>query len=279
MYLTVVCAAKNEDLYIEEWINYHRAIGVEHLYIYDNESTVPLRQVLDKYIKHGIVTVIEFPGKKKQLEIYSHALNNFGNKSKWMAFIDVDEFLVPKQHNSLPELLSEYEEYGGLCSHWRYFGNNGHIHRPDGLVIENYTKATRQNWCMHNHVKSIVQPAKVSGVKCSHSFSYKPPYYAVLENHAKIPGSVSHMCVECIKLLPDLPTDHLCGEIHTDKIQTNHYFTKSYDEFMIRMKNGKPLSPGETRSSPNGYKIITAAAYVDETSILKFVDKTKELYL
>ncbi len=277
MYLTVACTAKNEDLYIEEWINYHRAIGAEHIFIYDNESTNPLKKILDKYIKQGLVTVTEFPGKKKQIEIYTHALNNFGNKSKWMAFIDVDEFLVPKQHDSLPELLSKYEQYGGLGSNWRYFGNNGHIHRPDGLVIENYTKAARINWCMHRHVKSIVQPAKVEKVKDSHCFAYKSPHYAVIENNQKIIGSISCNCEGCSNRTTE--ADHSCGDVYVDKIQTNHYFTKSYDEFMIRMKNGKPLSPGETRSSPNGYKIITEASYVDETSILRFVDKTKALYL
>jgi Glycosyl transferase family 2 len=41
----VLCAmAKDEEAYLDEWVNYHLAIGFETIYIYDNSDTNELRQ-------------------------------------------------------------------------------------------------------------------------------------------------------------------------------------------------------------------------------------------
>ena len=40
-YLSILCIIKNED-YLEEFILYHYLLGVEHFYIYDNESDIPI---------------------------------------------------------------------------------------------------------------------------------------------------------------------------------------------------------------------------------------------
>ena len=37
--LAIVAIAKNESDYIREWVAYHKVIGVERIYLYDNDST------------------------------------------------------------------------------------------------------------------------------------------------------------------------------------------------------------------------------------------------
>ncbi|ELV04510.1 glycosyltransferase family 92 protein [Brachyspira hampsonii] len=54
-YISILATVKNEAPYIKEWIEYHRIIGAERFYIYDNESTDNLKEVLEPYIKEGIV--------------------------------------------------------------------------------------------------------------------------------------------------------------------------------------------------------------------------------
>ena len=38
-FISVACIIKNEGPYLKEWIEYHKLIGVEHFYVYDNESS------------------------------------------------------------------------------------------------------------------------------------------------------------------------------------------------------------------------------------------------
>ena len=192
-YLSAACIAKNEDPYLEEWVNFHRAVGVEHLYIYDNDSTTPIKQLLSKYIEAGIVEVIDFPGKLKHMPAFQHCLQNFGHLSKWIAFIDCDEFIVPKSKDSVPEILAEFEQYGGLAVNWLIFGSDGHIAKPNGLVIENFVMSSHKNWCLNNHNKSIVQPAKTKGTGDTHWFAYNSPFFAVTQDHTKIQNLLTNL--------------------------------------------------------------------------------------
>ena len=36
MKIALVCIAKNEDDYIEEWVNYHLKLGFSKIFIYEN---------------------------------------------------------------------------------------------------------------------------------------------------------------------------------------------------------------------------------------------------
>ncbi len=37
-FLSVVCIAKDEARYIKEWVDFHLLIGIDRIYVYDNDS-------------------------------------------------------------------------------------------------------------------------------------------------------------------------------------------------------------------------------------------------
>lgn len=53
VYLSIVCMALNEGPYIKEWIEYHKLVGVERFYFYDNGSNDNTREILEPYIRGG----------------------------------------------------------------------------------------------------------------------------------------------------------------------------------------------------------------------------------
>ena len=62
-YLTLCAIAKNEGRYLQEWIEYHKMLGVEKFFIYDNESADNTRKILQPYIVTKLVEYCYFPGK------------------------------------------------------------------------------------------------------------------------------------------------------------------------------------------------------------------------
>ena len=276
-YLSIACIAKNEDLYLEEWVNFHRAAGAEHFFIYDNGSTVPIKQLLSKYINANIVDVIDFPGKIMQMPAYSHCLKNYGHLSKWIAFVDCDEFIVPKSNDDIKEVLKDYENYGGLVVNWLFFGSGGHITRPDGLVTENFIMSSHKDWCLNNHIKSIVQPERTQSIGDPHFFKYKPPYFAVSEAKINIPGSIVFKCKDCCT--PGAPETHLSGNINANKIQVHHYYTKSEEEFMVRYYGGSCYATSPTRSNMEGFRGLSRVCNIENKEAHRFIDKTKSLYI
>src|ERR1700722_3356313 len=212
--------AKNEDVYLSEWICFHRAIGAEKIYIYDNDSDIPIKQSMKKYIDAGWIEVIDFPGRGLQTMAYTHFIKEYGPQTKWVGIIDCDEYLVPKQCNSVPEFLEKFGFYGGLAVSWKIFGSNGHIQKPDGLTIENYTLgSTNQN--VHNrHIKTICQPAKTMRAgRDPHHCIYNDGLFAVNEHHQYVRGPFS-------------PPSQ-------DFIQCNHYIVRSFEEYQVKLTRGR----------------------------------------
>lgn len=162
-YLSIASVVRDENLNLPEWIEYHRLVGVEHFYLMDDRSRIPLRVFLKAYIQRGIVTVWEtkLSGQSGQKHVYNDILGKTRGESQWMAFIDVDEFLIPKRTYSLKEALSGFEKFGGLVVNWALFGSQGYVRRPHGLRIENYWMRCPGNDPACRFVKSVVQTDRV----------------------------------------------------------------------------------------------------------------------
>ena len=216
-YLTV-CAVVKDEPYLPEWVEYHRLVGVEQICLYDG-STFTTTSYLKKQIKEGFVKVIPFPGTNVQLTAYNHYLKHYGDQTRWIAFIDADEFLVPKISNDLRFLLGNYEAFGGLGVNWLIFGSSYHIYPPSGLQIENYTLRASNNFVHNRHIKSIVQSDFVSTTAGNpHAFVYTPGHYCVSESYEPISGPFSRNT--------------------TNVIQLNHYHLRSYTDFLNKIQRG-----------------------------------------
>ena len=117
-YLAVCAIAKNEGPYFKEWIEWHRSQGVERFYIYDNESTDGTREVLQPYIDSGIVEYHFFPGRKRQLAAYDDCFERHRFDTRWIAVIDLDEFIVPVKDRAIREFLHRFEDYAVGERNW-----------------------------------------------------------------------------------------------------------------------------------------------------------------
>ncbi len=94
--LSIVAILKCEGPYLKEWLDYHLLAGVDHFYIYDNESPDNQAEVAAPYVKAGLVDYIPAPGKVMQMAVYNNAVNRFKFQSRYLTFIDGDEFIYPK---------------------------------------------------------------------------------------------------------------------------------------------------------------------------------------
>ena len=217
-YLAMCCIVKDEGPFLREWLAYHAHIGVEHFFLYDNGSTLPVSESLGEFASSGMVTILGVSGKAMQLTAYNYCLSEFGSRCFWIAFCDADEFICPRDANDLRVALTEFEEYGGLGLSWRVFGSAGREKRPEGLVIDAYTQYLTQP---DPHIKSIVRPDKVTGCRNAHSFGYIHDACCVSENHEPIPAGSPFW----------LPSHK--------RLWVNHYFYKSREDFADKLSRGR----------------------------------------
>jgi hypothetical protein len=211
-YELAVCAIfKNEATYLQEWLEFHRLVGVEKFILYNNESTDEYQAILGPYIDEGIVTVYDIPAHpSQQSTAYNSCLEQYRGRIKWIAFIDLDEFLYPAKHDSLQECLSMFDEYPGLAVHWIKFNTSGHVLRPEGLVIENFVRCQPEG---DKFLKLVVQASRTETMFIHHAH-FENGSLAVNEQRIAAPGGT---------LRPP----------SVDLIRINHYVTKSVEEYFL----------------------------------------------
>ena len=137
--LSLILIFKDEAPYLQEWLEYHLMLGVQHFYLYQNNSTDDYAVVLQPYIDQGLVTLIEWPDHPGQYSAYYHWYQNYRHESYWASFIDIDEFLCPFKETSLVDMLRQYEKYPVVLVYWKLFGTSGIMqHDYNKLVVEQY---------------------------------------------------------------------------------------------------------------------------------------------
>ena len=223
-YLSLCAVYKDHAEYLREWIEFHRIVGVERFFLYDNESSDDHDEVLTPYVERGIVAVRHWPSPETVergvpwgiIDAFNDSIRRHRDESRWIAFVDVDEFLFSPSGRPLPEVLAGFEQYSGIEVSRLDFGPSDHVRKPDGLVIETYVMrrsyvSPKKDW---EHVKSIVDPTRTDHAFNAHGFFYKDGY-AVLEDGRPA--------------LEDPPGRRRFPE--ASLLRINHYITKSEEEY------------------------------------------------
>jgi hypothetical protein len=225
--LSAIAIVKNEAEYLDEWICYHKLIGFEHFYIFNNNSEDDIAVVLRKYIVHGIVTLIDWPFMPGQDDAYNYALKIFGHTSKWMALFDVDEFFLLKNNLTIPEFLEKFPDADQVLIFWRLFGHSGHKIKPKGMIISNFLKCAES---LTNISKAIVRPEKVI---------FASPHNCVTHTQLTI-NDVGRPLKETWR--------H--QDISEENLVINHYFSKSYSEYEKKILKGQVDGRSEKKLDP-----------------------------
>lgn len=264
-YYSVLTIVKNEARYIQEFILFYQATGADRIYIYDNDSSDHLMDVIEPYIQSGLVIYTKWPGEVVQTAAYRDAFRRTAQCTKWMAVVDADEFLYSPKGN-MKEQLRQYEAFPGVCANWITFGPNGHEKRPEGLVMDNYTKALSWESVVNCHVKSIVQPARVACMYHTHYAVYKHGEYAVDEE--KVPVDHTHSYI---------PVD---GRAFTEKnkreiFRINHYVTRSMEDLLEKCSRGCGDQTGNKKIE--GYTRMFEGPQVEDYTIKPYADMVRRM--
>lgn len=175
MNIAVVAIAKNEELYIEEWFNAYRKIGVNHFYIFDNndEGNTALAELV-KRNQYTDVSLIDVRGPEKlkkygyQFGCYKMAYDQLSKDYDYMGFFDIDEFLYLND-KTIPDWLAEHKEFDYtdvIKFNWLYYGDNGLVHYDNRPVQKRFKEPCpintkyAQNFPESLHIKCLLKCGK-----------------------------------------------------------------------------------------------------------------------
>lgn len=224
--LAVVAMFQNEAPYMKEWIEFHKLVGVQHFYLYNNLSTDDYLTVLQPYIEKGEVNLTDWPydfgpireWRQIQSGAYNDTIEKVRGKVHWLAVIDLDEFVFPVKGTNLVKLLKDYSDFGGVIATWQMYGTSHVEQIPEGdLMIEHLLLKANEDYHQTNGYKSIIQPHCVKGFGgTAHFPSYLPGYFAVDSNKVPFNHKQPHGA-------------------DIDKLRINHYWCRD-EEFFRNIK-------------------------------------------
>jgi glycosyl transferase family 92 len=253
-YLAACTIYFNHASYLREWVEFHRLVGVERFFLYDNGSTDDHETVLGPYVEEGIAVVHPWPGKGRQGAAYTDCLHRHRDDARWIAFMDDDEFVFNPRGRPVPEVLADYEAHPGIGVNSLSFGTSGHRRRPDGLLTENYLY--RSGNPSNKAVNSIVDPQRTVRALGSHHFAYTDG------DAVDVAGR---------------PLDHgwRTKSILLSRLRINHYYTKSEEE-LAKKWSGLRADTGGPKGRIDIERVTrTHTRYLRDETILQYLPALK----
>ena len=215
MKIALVCYARNEDRYIEEWVQYHIKLGFDKIIIWQDRWEC-------KYEHPQIIKLkMRQTDTGRSVAAQNHFIDEMSHEYDYAAFFDVDEFLVLKKHSNVKDFVAEYSDCQSIGINWVFFGNNGqeNVIDNDYSVIKRFTK---------RRIEPGEPGSELAAVK------------QILKLDQKI-----HMCIHHPQCLWHTPERILCdgpGTKHksVEIAQLNHYWCKTKQEFVEKKMIDRP---------------------------------------
>jgi hypothetical protein len=252
---------RDEAQYIAEWIEFCRLTGVERFYIYldyprdETESIlatlnrgdiVLIHWTEDRHEAHRCPVKSVF-ASTPQITAFNHWIKTYATETKWVAFIDPDEYLYHAHHDDLREALKCVPfETSAVWVQWLIFGRNGHVTKPRGLTISNYTRRGRlghpEPYGHHGKIVARSDRLAYFGPHGSHNAIFKHGgavnEYGLLVKRGghpapTIPQRVVNRLAKILRIkrpYAQKPT--------ADSWRCNHYYNRSEEEAAMKLARG-----------------------------------------
>lgn len=232
-YKVAICAIfKNEALYLKEWIEYHKIVGVEHFYLYNNNSEDNYEAILAPYIQDGTVTLTQWPQNQAQMQCYHDGIERFKDETEWLTFVDIDEFIVPNSTDNIYDFLKPFQKKRPVViAYWKMFGTSGLLSRDmSGLVTKDLTVC----WNKYTDIGKVF-------FNTAFNFDKNDRHNKALHHYSW--GKKGRLAIPPVNVFGKMCTFGKNPVPHgTDAgyfpLQVNHYFTKTYEEYLAKKAKG-----------------------------------------
>lgn len=233
--LSIMAIFKNEELYLEEWLQHHINEGINHFYLYSNDENMEKYKFLDKYTDK--ITLIPWTNVTQsihstvQRDAYTHCIQNYINEYDFLLMLDIDEFLVPLLKNrKVVDIVNKLDKNKvKAVKIQRYnFGSNGHVKKPFGPIMQNYKK--------HEKICSSFKAMANSIYIDTSQIYYGVHDHPYKDEEGKIYNSYLKYIVNENTNTYIGPNGCTISSINEIPLVINHYYTKSQEEYINRCK-------------------------------------------
>lgn len=230
--ICIVGCARNDGLYLLEWLAYHRSIGVEQVFLYTNDNTDGSDLLLRALAGAGEIAlfqnILRPGGVSPVYKAYGHALGMMPEilDYRWCAIIDPDEMIGfdANLFGSLKDYIAwqELQPVDAIALNWVVFGSSGALRWHDEPMLSRF-----RDGYMDAHINTIFRPRMFH--HATGHFPYTNRAYTVVCRDAT--GQLHPVGT------PRSPIDQ------EGPAWIAHYFYRSFEEFIWKFSRGRGDQP------------------------------------
>ena len=216
---------KNENLYVKEFVDYYIKLGIDHLFIYDDNdpNTEKISDEIENKYKPYVTVYENIKDKiKNQPDAFTTCYNNNKYKFDWFLMVDMDEYLYII-NDTLKDYLSKqiFDKCDFIKFHWVCSTDNNLIYYEPKPLFERFTGP----FIKYKYIKTIIRGSIPNLTYWVHSPNYSPVRNITCENTGE---KINYEDINFEKKLP----------INIEQAFIIHFRYKSTEEFVMKYKRG-----------------------------------------
>ena len=257
---------KKENLYAKEFVDHYKNLGINKIFIYDNNEKNDERfdLVLKDYINNGLVEIIDFRGKiGPQMKAMEDCRKHNYKIFDWLIFYDMDEFIFLRNFSSIKDFLNQniFNKCQRIQLNWFFHTDNNLLYYDNRSLIERFPE------------KKIIYRGKKLGNSTLIKSILKGGIDIKIEGiHVLNPSLIACDGFGNIKKIKGMATDK--PDYYYNYI--DHYWSKSTEEFVNKLMRGDGILGKKTLSN-NMHRIRLYFSYnnITKERINYIENKTK----
>ena len=220
--------AKEENLYVREFVENYKNLGYNNIFIYDNNNKngENFSDVISDYIQNGFVKIIDYrdrsPDTKPQVDAYRDCYSRNSKLYDWLSFFDMDEFLeLNKKYKKIQDFLNSriFEKCQNIKINWAFVQPNKILYYENKSLSQRF-----KNFIPNQHIKSTVR----GNLPINYWIKLYDPHTSALNVTTCSSSGKLILYMSPVNIPPELTNARL-----------KHYYYKSFEEFCIKQKKGK----------------------------------------
>lgn len=270
----VCCVAKNEVHEILYWIAWQFAIGFDTVILFDDDSSDGTVKLVEASLGDFDIRLYKVERSAtyhavRQVQIYNFVADNFKHHFDWIAFFDADEYL-DLYGEQLGSFVNKFGNFDSIAFNWCNFGSSGHIKRPEGAPVTEYTRHGSRELFWNKHTKVITRPLAIPSGKITyvHSSPVAP------EKTAAPDGFPIKWAANHAGLTADVPSWEGGRLLHYQSRSMENYVAREYLREDLRRNKDDPSNIVFTNQEYNEISSEVHHSYVQKmNSILHGMSK------
>ena len=215
---------RKENLYINEYVNHYLSLGVDTLFLYDDN--VDEKDKFINFIPKTDSIVIEYTKDYDidgQVEAFNHCYKTNKNNYDWFIMVDMDEFVVIRNNDTIKKYLSDkvFDKCDFIKLQWRVPTDNDLVYYDNRSLFERF----KRPFMTYPDVKSIIR-GHIDNLKYwVHSPKESPDKNVTCDNT----GNILHYTKLNFERV---------SKVNLDRAYILHFAFKSTEEFINKFNRG-----------------------------------------